>query len=106
VQGGGTVRAFPGEAGLVSAEVAVGGGRAVDRAAQVQGLDQGGGPQVEMGAHQVRDERPRDLLGAERLDEQGERPGHPDRVSDLDLGPVGQARGHDVLGHVPRRVRR
>jgi hypothetical protein len=40
-------------------------------------------------ADQVGEGSPADLLGAEGLDEQGQRPGDPDRVGHLDLGPVG-----------------
>ena len=57
-----------------------------------------------MVADQAGDGGPADLFGAEGLDEQGQRPGDPDRVGHLDLGPVGEPGGHDVLGHVPRRV--
>src|SRR5947209_5978682 len=70
-QGGGFVGVLPGETFFVAAEVAVGGGLPVDRAAQVQRLDQGGGPQVEMVADQGGQFGPADLLGAEGLDQQG-----------------------------------
>ena len=57
-----------------------------------------------MVAHQLGNELGVDLLGAEGLDEQGQRPGDADGVGHLDFGPVGEPGGHDVLGHVARRV--
>ena len=41
-----------------------------------------------------------DVLGAERLDLDRERMRDPDRVGDLDLAAVGEARGDDVLRDV------
>jgi hypothetical protein len=48
LQRGGLVGAFPGEFRLVAAEVAVGGGLLVDRAQQVEHLDDALGAQVEV----------------------------------------------------------
>src|SRR5215468_8563449 len=73
-EGGGLVGVLPGEARFVTAEVAVGGGLPVDGPAQVQLLHQGGRPQVEMVADQAGDRGPVDLLGAEGLDQQRQRP--------------------------------
>ena len=47
-----------------------------------------------------------DPAGPERLDGQADRVGDPDAVGDLDLEPVGQTGGHDVLGHPARGVGR
>ena len=55
---GGLVGVLPGETGLVAAEVAVGGGLAVDRAPQVQRLHQGGRAQVEVVTDQAGDRGP------------------------------------------------
>ena len=50
------------------------------------------------------DLRAADLLGPERLHHHRHRVGDADRVGDLHLAAVGQAGGHDVLGHVAGRV--
>ena len=44
------------------------------------------------------------LLGPEGLDHDRHRPGHADRVGHLDLGPLGQPRRDQVLGHVASRI--
>jgi hypothetical protein len=44
-------------------------------------------------------------LGAERVDQHGERVCDADRVRHLDLAAVGDARRDDVLRHVARGVR-
>src|SRR5579863_4135867 len=100
----GLVGAFPGEAVAGAAEVTVGRGRLVDRAAQVQVTQDGAGAKVEVLLHQLDDRLTGDLLGAERLHEQRQRAGDADRVGDLDLGAVGEAGRDDVLGDVPRGV--
>ena len=48
--------------------------------------------------------RERELLGTEAVDLDRDRVRDADRVGDLELAAVGQARGDDVLGHVARRV--
>src|SRR6202050_2667691 len=102
----GAVGALPGEVRLGAAEVAVGRGLRVDRAEQVQRVDDGPRPQVEDLQHGVLDLLHRDLLGAETLDEQPDWHRLADRVRHLGLAPVGQARGDHVLGHPAHRVGR
>src|SRR3954447_5975086 len=107
LEGGCLVGPLPGEAvALDAAEVTVGGGPLVDRPAQLKVAHDRTGAQVEVLVDQLGDPGLPDLLGAERLDQQRQRAGDADRVGDLDLGPVGQAGGDDVLGHVAGRVRR
>ena len=96
---GEAVEVLPGELLVAAAEVAVGGGAAVDRLAQVEVADDGGRPQVEDLVDHASICRGIDGLGAERLHHDRHRPGHADGVGDLDLAPAGGARGHDVLGH-------
>src|SRR5688572_25142515 len=59
------IRALPGELGLRAAEVAVGGRLPVDRAAEVQMLDDAGRREVEVAPHERLQPRVRDLAGAE-----------------------------------------
>ena len=62
------------------------------------------GPQVEVLVDELGDLAAADLLGAERLDHHRHGVRDADRVGDLHLGAVGQAGGHDVLGHPARGV--
>src|SRR5690606_38182597 len=100
------VDALPGEVRLLTAEVAVGGGLGVDRTQQVEVPDDRGRTQVEDLQNRLLDRVHRDLFGAEALHEQPHRLRLADRVGDLDLAPVGQAGGHDVLGDPAHRVGR
>src|SRR6476659_8393289 len=101
----GLVGALPREVAVVAAEVAVRGGLRVDRAPKVEVAEDRGRSQVEVVVHEILDLRDRDRLGPERLDENRHRLRDPDRIRDLHLAPVGQARGDDVLRDVARRVR-
>jgi hypothetical protein len=80
--------------------VAVGGGLLVDRAQQVQHLDDALRTQVEVLVDQRGDLVVGDDAGAFGVDGHVHRLGHADRVRDLDLALARQAGGHDVLGHV------
>jgi hypothetical protein len=93
-------RSFPGELGLFAAEVAVGGGLAVDGAQQVQHLDDALGAQVEVGFHQLGDFVVGDHARAFGVDRDVHRACHANRIGHLDLALARQAGGHDVLGHV------
>src|SRR5215813_3290574 len=64
------VEALPGGVDVGAAEVPVGGGGLVDRAPQLQRLDDAGGPEVEVLADQPHQRLVGDLAGAERLDEE------------------------------------
>src|SRR6202020_2351170 len=98
------VGALPGEGVAGAAEVAVGGGRLVHRAAQLEAAPDRARAQVEVLLHRLGEGMGGDLLGAEGLDQQRELAGDADRVGHLDLGLGGEAGRDDVLGHVPGRV--
>ena len=57
-------------------------------------------------ADELLDPGHRDRLGAERVHEHRERMRDADRVRDLELAAVGEARRHEVLRHPARRVGR
>src|SRR5229473_1809826 len=90
---------FPREAG--AAEVAVVRRTPVDRAQQVEPLDDRRGAEVEA-ADEIRG-RPR-LTGAEGVDLDRHRLRHPDRIGDLDLDPLRQRRIHRLAGDVAAEV--
>ena len=96
----GLVGALPREVVVVAAEVAVGGGLRVDRAAQVEVADDRGRPEVEVVADELLDLRAGIALGAEAVDLERDRVRDADRVGDLQLAAAGQAGGDDVLRHV------
>src|SRR5579884_674442 len=100
----GLVGDLPRRVDVVAAEVAVGCRRAVDRPAQAQVADDRAGAQVEVPRDQLADHVLVDVRGAESLEVHAQRVRHADRVGDLHLEAVGQARGHDVLRHVARGV--
>ena len=77
-------RGFPAELLVAPAEVAVRSRAAVDRPPEVEVPDDGRRTEVEELAHGGRDPGTEvDLLGTERLDQQGHWPGHPDGVGHL-----------------------
>src|SRR5271157_523819 len=102
------VGCLPGEVGVTAAEMTVGRGLAIDRAAQVQRFDDGARRQLEMGADQIRNDCRINFLRAKSLDQDADRIGHSDGVSELHFAAVGQARGNHVLrdmaGHVGGRA--
>src|SRR3954453_3908760 len=81
----GLVGPLPREVVVLAAEVAVGRGLLVDRAVQLEILAERAGAQVEVLLDELRDPRPADLLGPERLDVDRHRVRDADRVRDLDL---------------------
>eukprot|EP00962_Isochrysis_galbana_P005563 scaffold1503_cov120-Isochrysis_galbana.AAC.12 len=85
----------------LTAKVAVGGGDIVLRLAQLQVSGQGARPAVEVHLNNVGDGGRAQvaLLGAVRLDEEGERLGDADGVRELDAGALGEAGLDDRLGH-------
>src|SRR5206468_7845878 len=82
---GQAIEPLPGELLVRPAEVAVGGGAAVDRLAQVEVANDGGRPQVEHLANRLLDGQRVNRRRAERLDHDRHRLGHPDGVGHLDL---------------------
>src|SRR5579883_3347686 len=103
-QHGNLVERFPGQFNIGAPEMAKGGGGLVDRAAQVEGLDDASRSQIEVFVDQANDLFIGDLAGAEGIDKEGERAGHADRVGDLDLDAFGQAGGDHVLRDVAHSV--
>ena len=100
----GFVGALPGESWLGAAEVAVGRGRPVDRAAQVEAFDDAARRQRENGADQIGHALVGNGAGAETVDHDRNRLGHADGVSQLHFRATRKARGHDILGDVARHV--
>ena len=100
------VQAFPGEVRIVAAEVAVRGGLGVDRALEVQGVDDGARAQVEDLGDRGADPGRIHGLGAEGFHVGADRTGLADGVGDLDFGALCQAGGHHVLGHPAHGVGR
>ena len=93
----GVVGALPREVGLGAAEVAVRRGALVDRAAQVEPLDDRRRAQVEVLLHELRQLHRVDLGRAERLDHDRDRVGDADRVRDLHLAALRDPGRDDVL---------
>src|SRR6267143_5285019 len=105
-EGVGPVGPLPGELGLAAAEVAVGGGLLVDRAQEVQVLDDARRLEAEGLADRPRDLLLRDRVGPERLHHHADRLRDADRVSHLHLAAARKPRGDHVLRHPARRVGR
>src|SRR5262249_54876441 len=99
------VGGLPGELGLIAAEVAVRRSLEVDRAQEIERLDDALGAQVEVLLDQRREPVVRDLPRAEGLHEHAHRTRDADRVGDLDFALAGEPCGDDVLRHVARGVR-
>ena len=89
---------------LRAPEVTVRGCLTIDRPLQVEHVDQPPGPQVEILSHEMNDRRLFELAGTESVDADRGWFRYADRIADLDLAAFGDARGDDVLGHVPARV--
>src|SRR3989344_1877411 len=95
---------LPAEFGLFAAEVAVGCGLLIDRAQQVQHLDDALRAQVEMLTHQRCQTLVRHHARAFRVHRDVHGLGHTNGVRHLDLALARQACGHDVLGHIAGSV--
>ena len=102
----GFVRLLPRQVEVGPAEVAVRRGLLVDRAAQVEVVDDRRRTQIEVRADEFGDLLFRDHAGAERLDEHADRMRDADRVRDLHFAAFGEPGRDDVLRDVARRVRR
>src|SRR5919202_411849 len=96
--GVGAIGLLPGEAGFRASKVTVCGGRRVDRPPQLQIADNRPGPQIEVLLDEGVQRRRVDRLGTEGLDHDAHGTGYPDRVGQLHLATVRQARGDHVLG--------
>ena len=97
----GFVGLLPGEVQLLPTEVAIGCDLSVDWALEPHIFYDGPWPEVEMLVYEVLDQLIFDLACLEGLNTDRDRGRHADSVGHLDLCPVGQASGHDVLCHVP-----
>src|SRR5690606_15080265 len=97
------VRALPGHVQIVAPEMAVGRGRTVDRAPQIQHADDARRPQVKVFADELRQLFFTDFAGTVRIDADGNRLCDADGVGELDFALVRQARRHNVLRHVAGR---
>src|SRR5271157_1931761 len=100
----GLVGSLPGEFRLRPAEVATAGGLAINRPAQVKVLDDSRRGERETAADDLREGRVGKLAGAEAIDMDADRFGNADGVGKLDLAPLGQTRGDEVLGDVTGHV--
>src|SRR3972149_6613593 len=90
---------LPGGVDVAAAHVAVGGGRAVDRSAQVEVADDRVRAEVEVLLHQVQHAAVVKLVGAERLDGDAQRRRVAYGVRKLHLHAVGKTGGDKVFGH-------
>src|SRR3989449_1293234 len=86
---------LPRELRLVSAEVSVGRRLLVDRTQELEVIDDPARGHGEVLAYQLVNQVDRNLLGVFRVDQNGHRLGHADRVRQLDLALVGEAGGQD-----------
>src|SRR5438067_3227354 len=100
------VGCFPGELGLLAAEVAVGGGLLVDWAQEIEHLDDASRPQIEVLGHERRERIVGHLARALRRHHDARRARDADRVGHLHQAFRGEARGDDVLRHIARRIGR
>src|SRR5260370_38940963 len=103
-QSGGLVRCFPGKVRVFAAEVPVRCGLFVDRTALRQGLDNPFRRELEVFPDKLFQPVLGDFTGVERVDQNTDRVGHADGVSELDFATVRQPGGHNILGNVAGHV--
>ena len=94
----GLVRFLPRRVDVRAAEVAVCGGRPVDRTAQLEVADDPPGAEIEVIADELLDRPVVDLVRAERLDRDADRLRVPDGVREFDFAAIEQPGGDEVLG--------
>src|SRR6185312_6476457 len=82
----------------LAAEMAIAGGRTVNRALQLQSFDDPFGREIEYVLHHLLQRSIRQRAGTERLHQDGHRLGDTDGVRDLHLAAAGQFGLDDVLG--------
>src|SRR5438045_4551305 len=90
-QRGRLVRCFPCEVRIVAAKVPVGCRLAINRATQLERLDDPLGRELEMRPDKIRNNCRVNFAGAERIDMYADRLCDADRVSQLQLATVGQS---------------
>src|SRR5690606_11065080 len=101
------IGALPGEGAItawLAAEMAIGGGLAVDRLVEVELLADAGRRQVHDLSQGSFQPRFVDLAGTVQVDVDRQRLGDADRIRKLNGAAVGQARRNPVLGEVARGV--
>src|ERR1035441_5757789 len=99
-QGRGFVGRFPGEVGVLTAKMSVGRSLAVNRAPQIQRLDNTFGGQLEIGAHQIGNLTFVNLRGAESIDQYANRFRYTNGVSQLHFTAISESGRNNVLGDV------
>lgn len=77
----------------------------INRAAQIQHVDDAGRTKIKLLSDDFRQCVVGNDAGALRIDQQRNRIGHADRVSQLDFTALGQSRRNDVLRDVARGIR-
>src|SRR2546427_4634849 len=98
------VEELPAEAFVLASKMSIGGGFLVNRLAKIQVLDDAPRPEIEVLADQLFQLRIGHLPRSVRVHHDRDGQLHPDGVGDLDGAAVGEARSHDVLRDVARRV--
>ena len=83
------IRLFPRKVRIVTAEVAAGGGLAVDRAAELEVVDDAAGSQREIFADEFADLGVGDVASAEGVDVNADGFGDADGVGELEFAAVG-----------------
>src|SRR5262249_42162142 len=101
-----TVRPFPGQVEVFSAEVAVCRRRRVQRTAEIEVVNDGRRPEVEVATDQLQQFVLGQLARPKCLDGDRSGPGATDRVRDLDLAAVRKSGRDKVLRDVAGRIRR
>ena len=99
----GAIHTFPRQIDVRSAEMAERGRLTINRATQIQHVDDAGRTKIKLLSDDFRQCVVGNDAGALRIDQQRNRIGHADRVSQLDFTALGQSRRNDVLRDVARR---
>ena len=100
----GLIGPFPREAVFLAPEVTVGSRPEVDRPAQIQGLDDARGRELEVFANEFHDARLINSGRTKTIQHHRHGLGHADRVGELDLDAVRQPCRHQILGNVAGHV--
>ena len=101
----GAIHTFPRQIDVRSAEMAERGRLTINRATQIQHVDDAGRTKIKLLSDDFRQCVVGNDAGALRIDQQRNRIGHADCVSQLDFTALGQSRRNDVLRDVARGIR-
>ena len=96
---------FPREVHIGAAEVTIGRSLLVDRAAEIEHVNDAGRTQFEMFADECDDGFIGDLAGTEGIDEDGDRTCDADGIGKLDLATVSDAGSDDILRYIASCIR-